>query len=197
MTARRGLPTVENARKTARELLGNTHPRAWAHTQAVASKADSLALKLHLTDIQRQTLVSAAWLARIGEATSTSRRWAPADAALTADEWGLYRISSLLAWHATAPEEAAIAGRRNMLARYPRPDRQLADLLTYADMTVDSTGHDCTLSERVLDARRVCQTSGQQLELDALIRATPRLNEVIARVDKQIKYAPASLTAIA
>lgn len=188
-----GLPTIAAAQSTAHELLADGHPRTWIHTQVVAAKADRIAQALHLDPLEHHTLVCAAWLARIGEATMTPRHWAPIDGAAAADGWGYFRLSSLLAWHGAALEESSSNGQRTALFRYTRPDTRLADLLTYSDLTVHNDGTDCTLNDRIIELRSSSITADEREHLGALTRALPRLADIMSRVERQLRYTAASI----
>src|SRR5580693_8082585 len=130
------------AEGTARAILQAPLPRRWAHTQGVAAQARSLE---SILGNDADLLVAAAWLHDIGYAPDlVDTGFHPLDGARylgdasQADEL----LCRLVAHHSCAVVESAQRGLdRTLLREFALIDDELADALTYCDMTTGPDGH--------------------------------------------------------
>lgn len=134
----------------ARELLGAIGDR-WAHTRGVAAAAAEAAERLPRVD--REALVSAAWLHDIGYAPSCFMTGFHAlDGARYLLRQGVSRrVSSLVAHHSMATHEAEARGLESDLEQFDRETGPVADTLTWADMTTDPSGRPISVQDRILE----------------------------------------------
>lgn len=137
----------------ARELLMETAPPRWAHVQAVARVAGQVAV---LFGLDRQVLVSAAWLHDVGYAPDLRRTgFHPLDGARFLAAQGVAtEVTSLVANHSCAVVEARLRGLEESLRNeFPVLDEKLADALCYADMTSGPIGQSMTVQDRLSEIR--------------------------------------------
>ncbi|MFI9843998.1 HD domain-containing protein [Nonomuraea sp. NPDC051941] len=140
------------AHDLAKELLETTLPRRWAHTQGVAEQAASLT---PILGGEADTLIAAALLHDIGYAPDlVDTGMHQLDGArylrdvVGADD----RLCRLVAYHSCADNEAR---QRDLLAvltaefRQEQPD--LAQALTYCDMTTDPDGRHLDVEDRLAE----------------------------------------------
>lgn len=143
---------AEWARDLAERLLAESLPRRWAHTQGVAARAESLA---SILGDEADTLTAAAYLHDIGYSPELlDTGFHPLDGArylrdvAGADE----RLCRLVAHHSCAVNEAAERDLYDALTKEFAPERrELADALTYCDMTTGPDGQHLDVTERLAE----------------------------------------------
>ena len=145
---------AEWAEATARRILAKALPRRWAHTQGVAAAARTLAPVLGRDG---DLLTAAAWLHDIGYAPGVaSTGFHPLDGArhLRDAEGASGTLCRLVAYHSCAINEAAERGlARDLTAEFRPARRDLADALTYCDMTTSPDGDRMPIAQRLDDIR--------------------------------------------
>ena len=175
---------AEWAEATARELLAGPLPRRWAHTQGVAAAARSLAPVLGRDG---DLLTAAAWLHDIGYAPGVARTgFHPLDGArhLRDAEGAGDVLCRLVAHHSCAINEAAERGLARDLAAEFRPARRdLADALTYCDMTTSPDGQRLPVGRRLAEIR--ARYGPDHLVSRAITRSAPEMTGAVARVTRR------------
>ncbi|GAB3971116.1 HD domain-containing protein [Actinoallomurus acanthiterrae] len=170
------------AHRLAGELLRESLPRRWAHTQGVAACAQMLA---PLVGANAEVLESAAVLHDVGYAPPlVHTRFHPLDGARhlrdahAADE----RVVRLVANHTYALLEAEERGLREELAdEFPLlDDPLLVDALVYCDVTTTPDGGRTTAQERL---REIGARYGEDSVVGRFIRqAAPHIHASVDRV---------------
>lgn len=124
-------------------------PQRLAHVRAVAAAAGSVAQALAVNE--HDVLVASAWLHDVGYAPAVAATgFHPLDGALFTEREGFPEVVvSLVAHHTGAMMEAAERGLGAELATIASPDRDLLDMLTYADMTTGPDGSSVGPQERL------------------------------------------------
>jgi HD superfamily phosphodiesterase len=177
------------AERVARELLAGPLPRRWAHTKGVAAQAKSLA---GILGEHADLITAAAWLHDIGYAPAVAATgFHPLDGArylrdsLHAD----VRLCRLVAHHTCAVIEAEERGLAGALLAEFEPERpELADTLTYCDMTTGPDGRPLSVEERLAEIRT---RYGRGHVVDRSIeRATPRIKMSARAVRGQLQVYP-------
>lgn len=143
------------AREIAHDLLAESLPRRWAHTQGVARKARGLA---PLLGDQAELLEAAAWLHDIGYSPDIAATgFHPLDGArylrdvANADDL----LCRLVAGHSCAEIEARERGLAEVLSReFPPADARLTRALIYCDMTTTPDGEPVDVAERLAEIRK-------------------------------------------
>jgi len=142
------------AQQIARNFLAETLPRRWAHVQGVAATAMSLTPVLGATT---GLVVAAAWLHDIGYSPAiASTGFHPLDGAryLRSTRHASEMVCRLVAHHSNAISEAEIRELAAALNSEFRPaPRNLANALTFCDMTTGPDGQRMTLEDRIADIR--------------------------------------------
>jgi hypothetical protein len=179
------------AEATARRLLAKSLPRRWAHTQGVAATARTLAPVLGQDG---DLLTAAAWLHDIGYAPNVAETgFHPLDGArhLRDSEGASGTLCRLVAHHSCAINEAAERGLARELTTEFRPARpDLADALTYCDMTTSPDGQRLPVAQRLAEIR--ARYGPGDLVTRAITRSAPELTGAVARVSRrQAASAPA------
>jgi hypothetical protein len=140
------------AEESARKLLEIPLPRRWAHTQGVAARARSL---VPILDVRAELVEAAAWLHDVGYSPDlVDSGFHPLDGAryLRDAEHADDMLCRLVAHHSGAASEASERGLRSVLLReFPAPPGDLADALTYSDMTTGPAGDCLTVHERLTE----------------------------------------------
>lgn len=144
---------VQAARELAERELAAELPTRWGHVRAVAAKGELVAEAL---GIDRELLVSAAWLHDIGYSPNAARTgFHPLDGARflrarSVDE----AVVRLVAHHSCATIEAEERGLDDELrAEFPHEDSDLANALWYCDMTTGPNGEGMSVGERLAEIR--------------------------------------------
>jgi hypothetical protein len=136
----RGLPSIEVAEALARELLEPLGNR-WAHTQAVAARANQIAPAVESAE-GRPLLLVAAWWHDLGYAPTlrdTGCHQIDGARYLTRENYP-ERLVALVAHHSAATCEAAERGLLGELDVWPQEESPVADALWTADMTTGPGG---------------------------------------------------------
>lgn len=136
----------------ARKLQVAGLENRWAHTQAVAARAEQLSVTVDVDD--RPLLVAAAWLHDIGYAPDLRvTGFHPLDGAQFLRDLMPTRIAALVAHHSGARFEAAERGRGlvDRLDAWPLEDSPVMDALITADLTTGPTGEPMTYAQRVAE----------------------------------------------
>lgn len=133
----------------ARQMLCDSLPRRWAHTQGVASRARGLA---SILGEDAALIESAAWLHDIGYAETIARvGFHPVDGArylrgeTNADEM----ICRLVAYHTGAEVEAEVRGLPATTSEFQPPPCGHLEALTYCDMTASVDGQVVDIEQRL------------------------------------------------
>ena len=184
------------AEATARRLLKQALPRRWAHTQGVAAAARTLAPVLGR---DADLLAAAAWLHDIGYALAVSSTgFHPLDGArhLRDAEGASGMLCRLVAHHSCAISEAAERGLARELAAEFRPARgDLADALTFCDMTTSPDGQRLPVGQRLAEIR--ARYSPDHVVNRAVTRSAPELAGAVARVtSRQACSAPVAAAGV-
>jgi putative nucleotidyltransferase with HDIG domain len=134
----------------ADELLVGQSAR-WTHTKGVARQARILARSLPSRE-DRDVLVAAAYLHDIGYASAIRLTgFHPLDGAVHLRALNRERLARLVAFHSGARWEAELRGLDLELARFEPEVSEVADGLTYCDVTTGPNGEVVTLAERLAD----------------------------------------------
>jgi hypothetical protein len=180
------------AEDTARTLLESTLPRRWAHSQGVAAQARQLGSILG-TDAELVT--AAAWLHDIGYAPAVcDTGFHPLDGAryLRDVERADDPLCRLVAHHSGAMVEAAERGLADELVREFKPVRpDLADALSYCDMTTGPEGQHMSVEQRLADIH-ARYGPGHHVSR-AITRSTPHLTRAVACVSRRLTDAAPAL----
>jgi len=157
-----------------------------AHVSGVAATADQVANSL-LCDL-RNEVVAAAWLHDIGYGPRVRvSGFHPLDGAAFVHSEGFPEVvSSLVAFHSGASEEANERGLEESLSRFTPPLSDLLDILTYADMTTGPTGKSVTVESRISEILDRYPASDPVYR--AVSRSAPGLRAVVRRVDDQLEH---------
>jgi putative nucleotidyltransferase with HDIG domain len=135
----------------AERLLAAPLPQRWRHVQAVAAEAARLCDALN---VDRVTIVSAAWLHDIGYASSVvGTGFHPLDGARYLRDRGWdNEVCRLVAHHTDAAEHADAEGvGESLRAEFARVDGLSRDILWTADATTGPDGKRLTLDERITE----------------------------------------------
>jgi hypothetical protein len=172
---------AEWAEATARRILAKQLPRRWAHTQGVAAAARTLAPALGRDS---DLLTAAAWLHDIGYAPDVAETgFHPLDGArhLRDAEGANGMLCRLVAHHSCAINEAAERGLAREMAREFRPARRdLAEALTYCDMTTSPDGQRLPIERRLAEIR--ARYGPDHLVSRTIGRSEPQLTRAVTRV---------------
>jgi putative nucleotidyltransferase with HDIG domain len=172
---------VQWARALAEQLLVDSLPRRWAHSQGVGRKAESVA---HLVGADADLLVASAWLHDI--------RYAPdlVNSGSHALDGARYlrdvshverRLCRLVANHTYAIIEARRWGLADELAaEFPEVDGLVADALVYCDMTTSPDGDPIDVEQRL--AEIAARYGPGNLVSDSIAEARPRILESVRTV---------------
>jgi HD domain len=184
------------AEATARSLLEHPLPRRWAHTQGVAAAARGLAPVL---GADADLLTAAAWLHDIGYSPGvTSTGFHPLDGArhLRDAEGASGTLCQLVAHHSCAVNEAAERGlARELLTEFRPACRDLADALTYCDMTTSPDGQRLPVGQRLTEIH--ARYGPDHLVSRAITRSEPELTGAVARIkSRQARSAPAPVVPV-
>ena len=142
------------AANLAERHLATALPRRWAHVQAVANVAESIA---SIVGEDGDVLCSAAWLHDMGYASEAkvtglhSLDGARYLRAIGVDD----RLASLVAYHSNAVVEATELGLEQELSReFESEVSPLSDALWYCDLTTGPDGQRCPVSNRLREVTK-------------------------------------------
>ncbi|HUZ27494.1 MAG TPA: HD domain-containing protein [Streptosporangiaceae bacterium] len=179
------------AEQIARNLLSEPLPRRWAHVQAVAATARTLAPVL---GGDADLVIAAGWLHDIGYAPALAGSgFHPLDGARYLRDAGHAGdvLCRLVANHSCAITEAAGRGLAGELSREFRPARRdLADALIYCDMTTGPDGQRMTVEQRLADIG-TRYGPGDPVS-QAITRSAPLLIAATGRVTRKLARSPAA-----
>ncbi len=186
---RQAMASADWAEAMARELLEEALPRRWAHTQGVAATARTLS---GILGDDTDLIVAAAWLHGIGYSPAIAvTGFHPLDGArhLRDMEQASALLCCLVAHHSCAMNEAAERGLAGELAReFPPPPDDLADALTYGDMTTGPDGQDMIVEQRVGEI--LARYGPDHLVSRAIIDSTPQLIAAVSRITHKFANPP-------
>jgi len=155
----------------------------WAHTQGVAATAR--ALSTVLAPAEREVAVAAAWLHDVGCAPGIiATAFHPLGGACHVASFGHPRIASLVAHHTGARYEAEWWGLGAELAEFPREDSEVADLVTYADLTTSPSGLPVNPGHRL--AMAAWCYGPDHVVTRSLAEARPELLAAVSRVEARL-----------
>jgi hypothetical protein len=109
---------------------------------------------LLLSGDELEALVDAAWLHDVGYACPRTGFHSLDGADLLRERGWPPRVAALVAHHSFARLVAVPAGMDEQLSRYPLETGLVADLLVYADMSVEPAGESVLLEQRLGDIAR-------------------------------------------
>jgi hypothetical protein len=131
----------------AESCLGEMGDR-WLHVQAVGGAAEEIMARgFDVSD----AVVMAAWLHDVGYADAVANTgFHPLDGAEWLRQQGAPEgVVGLVAYHSAAQFEADERGLGDELARFPAPDQDQLDVLTFIDMSTSPTGEWVAVNERL------------------------------------------------
>jgi hypothetical protein len=181
------MTTPAQAEIIARRLLKDPLPRRWDHTQGVAAKAVATAKAL---TSDPGLLTAAAWLHDIGYARAIADAgtgFHPLDGArylrdaVNAEPM----LCCLVAHHSCALAGAAELGLAGELAsEFPRPPDDLADALTYCDMTTSPDGQPVPVAQRLAE---ICARYGpDHVVTRVMTSSAPDIAAAVGRVSDRL-----------
>lgn len=177
------MTTPAQAEGLARRLLREPLPRRWAHTQGVAAKAAAIAPAI---TGDPGLLIAVAWLHDIGYTPAIARAgtgFHPLDGArhLRDTEHADPMLCRLVAHHSRAVDGAAELGLAGDLTReFPDPPGDLADALTYCDMTTSPDGQPVPVEHRLAEIRT--RYGPGHVVTRAITTSAPQITEAVRRV---------------
>jgi hypothetical protein len=176
---------VDWAAAHAAELLAEL-PGRWLHTQGVVDRAR------HISGVvgrdEADVLVAAAYLHDIGYAPTLARTgFHPLDGARHLRQMGEERLAGLVAYHSGAEAEARLRGLGDQLAQFDRERSDVADALTYCDVTTASDGSVVGIDERLADVEGR-RDAGDPVVV-ALRIAWPEIQRAVNAVEARIARA--------
>jgi hypothetical protein len=173
--------SAARAEKLARTLLEVSLPRRWAHVQGVAAQASALA---PILGPETELLEAAAWLHDIGYApmlTDTGLHGLDGARYLREAEHAGQMLCRLVAHHSCAIIEAEERGLGTVLQSEFKPPRQdLANALTFCDMTTSPDGKRVHVSRRLSEIHR--RYGPDHLVSHSIRRATPMILDAVEQV---------------
>lgn len=177
---------ITRAKDVAEAELASMRGRL-AHVSGVAITADKVVRSL-LHD-RRDEVVAAAWLHDVGYGPRVRDcGFHPLDGAVFLRNQGFPDVvSSLVAFHSGAAEEADERGLAETLSQFTSPPNDLLDILTYADMTTGPAG------ELVMVEARIAEIFDRYPSGDpvyrAVSRSAPELKAAVRRIEDQLELA--------
>jgi hypothetical protein len=181
------VPSIAAAEALARELLELLANR-WAHTQAVAARADGLTPAVTPMD-DRRLLVVAAWWHDLGYAPALRDTGChQIDGARYLERKGYpKRLVALVAHHSAATCEADERGLLADLQVWPREESPVTDALWMADMTTGPRGEELTYGERLSEI--LTRYERQSVVGRAMVLAEPAIRAAIERTRRRMQDA--------
>ena len=177
------MPLSEWAEATARNLLAEPLPRRWAHSQGVADAARALS---SIAGDHADLIVAAAFLHDIGYSPAIAATgFHPLDGArhLRDAENADDLLSRLVANHTASATEAFERGLAADLAHeFPPPPPDLADALTYCDITTGPDGQRMSADDRL--AEILNRYEPEDPVHRAITASAPALTAAAARVTR-------------
>lgn len=167
-------------------LLLDVSSNRWRHVVGVGTRAESISQVLPAAD--RELLVSAAWLHDIGYAPQLH------DTGLHSLDGARYlrsvgadsRLCGLVANHTASVVEAESRGLRAELEQeFPAEHSDVADALTYADMTTGPQGQPMTVRERLTEILQ--RYPRDHVVHQSILRAGPSIIATVTRVERRLQ----------
>ena len=182
------MTNVNWARTTAEEMLRDTLPRRWAHTQGVAARARSL---VAILGEDADLIEAAAWLHDIGYSPQINETgFHPIDGArflrdkLSAGE----TLSQLVAHHTGAAIEAEERGLPRLEDEFAVPSKSLLEALVYCDMTADIDGRPVEVEQRLDE---ILTRYGRDHVVNRSVRrSAPILRRAVGNIGQKLREAP-------
>lgn len=155
---------------------------------AVGERAESIALCLPAED--RELLIAAAWLHDIGYASALH------DTGLHSLDGARYlrsigaapRLCGLVAHHTASVVEAEFRGLAEVLEEeFQIEESDVADALTYVDMTIGPQGQGMSVRERLREILE--RYPRDHVVHQSILRASPSIVASVARVEQRLQSA--------
>jgi HD superfamily phosphodiesterase len=135
-----------------------------------------------------EMLVAAAYLHDIGYASTLVRTgFHPLDGATHLRELGEERLAGLVAYHSGAEAEARLRGLGDELAQFDREFSEVADALTYCDVTTGADGGVVGVEERLSDIEE--RRNGDDPVVAALRVARPEIERAVDVIEAKLARA--------
>ena len=168
------------ARDLARTLLADQLPRRWAHVQGVAARARTLSQSIDVGLIE-----AAAWLHDVGYHPQLAMTgFHPLDGAryLRHYQQADPMLCRLVAHHSSAVIEAEERGlAATLLREFAPPPRELADALTFCDMTTSPDGEHVQVTDRLAEIHD--RYGPGHLVSRSIRRATPLILQAVSHIE--------------
>lgn len=185
---RAGVPTSVDVHPAAAEAarLLDVESDRWRHVVGVGEQAESIAHTLPGQD--RELFVAAAWLHDIGYAPTLS------DTGLHSLDGARYlrsigtseRLCRLVAHHTASIVEAEFRGLAEVLdTEFPIEHSEVADALTYVDMTTGPQGQPMTVRERLTEILE--RYPREHVVHQSILRAGPSIVATVTRVARRLQ----------
>jgi hypothetical protein len=169
----------------AAELLSEL-PGRWLHTEGVVRRARRVGEAM--SSGEADVLIAAAYLHDIGYAATLARtRFHPLDGALHLRDLGEERLAGLVAYHSGAEAEARLRGLGDPLGRFDRERSDVADALTYCDMTTAPDGSVVGVDDRLADVEN--RYSADDPVVVALRVARPEIQRAVDAIEARLAQA--------
>ncbi|MEV1239470.1 HD domain-containing protein [Nonomuraea sp. NPDC049750] len=173
---------VDWAYGLAKDLLEAKLPRRWAHTQGVAEQAETLTCIL---GPETDTLIAASLLHDIGYApdlVDTGMHQLDGARFLRDVAGAEDRLCRLVAYHSCADNEARQRDLFDVLAaEFDQERPELAEALTYCDMTTDPDGRHLDVRERLAEIHS--RYGPEHVVSRSIIAATPCIVSSVRAVE--------------
>ena len=174
---------AESARECAAALLEGL-PDRWTHTEGVVRQARALGRALSSSE-EYEALLAAAYLHDIGYAAPVIRTgFHPLDGARYLRALGEERLACLVAYHSGADVEASLRGLEAELAEFKRETSDVADSLTYCDVTTELDGGVVSVERRLECIAR--RRSADDPALVAFRLVLPELERIVENTERAI-----------
>jgi len=174
--------TAAWAEGLAHALLADSLPRRWSHVQGVAARARTLKPSL---GPDADLIEAAAWLHDIGylpELAHTGLHSLDGARYLRDIQHAEPLLCCLVAHHSYAVIEAEERGLAHVMTReFAPPPRQLADALTFCDMTTSPDGEHVQVHNRLAEIHH--RYGAGHLFSRFIRRATPLILEAVGQVN--------------
>lgn len=175
--------SVADARRLAEARL-RPLGRRWAHTVAVAERAEDVAVVL--PENERPAVIAAALVHDLGYAEGIAATdFHHLDGARYLAGLGEHRLAGLVAYHSAGRWEAEARGLTQELDAFDEERSLTADVLAYADLLTSPEGTDVDFSERLEEVER---RYGPDHPVSRSLRAGEgELTARLARVEELLK----------